>query len=836
MLTKGKMSKFRAVKYVAMVLALVAVFAFCLTACGKAAPVSAEYVAGTLTKGTYNQGETFDCTGAQIKITYDNDATETVDVTAAMVGEVVLNTVGSVGVNVTYSTEGGSVTAIIPVTVLDPYAGDKAAAINAINANASVIANSSDKGVEALVNSYTAEIKAATSKADIDALASNFATKVEEYITAKADARNTINNVSLTSYYEQFLGRALASKNKALNDVDAATSTDAVKAIATTFVDEMAKLLEEQRFYIDTDVVTPDTDFEGQIRLKMEILDLIKASRLLLNERIDLVVNNGDPANVDVYVKKYQDALEDLDFWDTYIPLAINLTGLKETIQKGVNDALRTDIDDIYDAIRDVLYNETDGTYTEDVLKDDEDLIQVFFKKEGVVGIAVVPAPYVADEANAGKFILGTDTIGNLIAQINADYGDAVKEFGPTLAEQMYVDYKVLGTEIKINLKSYVAELENSYNVLDKYQDDAAPIIALIDAIETATDKEAAVKAAWDALKAWGTGKIFSEDASIAEEYHIDLKFDKIYDKGIYTVTQGEDAVTALADVWTAYDFTEEYMIKYFVPNYEELVLATIHEDAFDLKNLVENIPEDIVFSYTAVDSKSTIDTAKKARTDFIDHYGEDVYKKYCYEAVDGTATDVLLQKIEAAYKEHGELVEQAKALNLLIADLPAADKIVISDYEGEAPVLKTAYDAYLAFANRNNEGTTLHTDVIANVDNAGTTDNEAKLLACIDKYIDLAYAEKKEVIGLMVITSAYNARIGVGGDVDVNDTAFRTALAKFAMEEYDALLLVQRDHTGETKFNRMEIFKTNLDHVTEVAEASAKVITDAKSAADLTK
>ncbi len=819
MLTKGKMSKFRAVKYVAMVLALVAVFAFCLTACGKAAPVSAEYVAGTLTKGTYNQGETFDCTGAQIKITYDNDKTETVDVTAAMVGEVVLNTVGSVGVNVTYSTEGGSVTAIIPVTVLDPYAGDKDAAIGAINANATVVANISDKGVEALVNAYTAEIKAATSKADIDALASNFATKVEEYITAKTNAKNTINTVDLSVFYTQFLVRAEASKAEVLDAVAAATSTDAVTALARTFVDNMAKLLAEQQFYIEsTDDIKPGELTPGQIAEKIDILTAIENYKALIAERKALVEANADPANVTVYVAKYEMATADLDWWYKYVTLTIDLSGVQKAVDLVAADALRTPIDDIYDAIRDVLYNKEDGTYTDDILADG-------------VGITVIPAPYVADEANAGSFILGTDTIGDLIDQIDADYAEAVSEFGATLAEQMYVDYTVLGTEITIDLKSYVEELKATYNELVLFQNEAAPIIDLIDAIETATDKDAAVLDAWTALKTWGAAnEIFSEDATITQ-FLDNLVFDKTYD-GIYTVTEGEDEVTK---VWTAYDFTEDYMITYFVPNFEELVIASISLDALEVKNLVDNIPEDIVFSYTAIDSKGAIDAADAARTAFIENYGEEIYKEYCYGEVDGTAADVLLDKITASNKEYTELVAQAAELNGLIAALPAAADIVISDYAGEAPVLKTAYDAYLAFAERNNEGTTLHTDVIANVDNAGTTDNEATLLACVDKYIELAFAEQKEVIGLLVITSAYNARVDINtGDVDVNDTAFRTALASYALNEYNELKAVAYDPTGVDNFNRMEIFATNIEHVTEVAEASAEVITNAESAADL--
>ncbi len=70
--------------------ALIAVLAMCLTACSGPAVKDVKYVDGSLTKAVYNEGETFDCAGAKITVTYEDGTTATVDVTAAMTGTVVL--------------------------------------------------------------------------------------------------------------------------------------------------------------------------------------------------------------------------------------------------------------------------------------------------------------------------------------------------------------------------------------------------------------------------------------------------------------------------------------------------------------------------------------------------------------------------------------------------------------------------------------------------------------------------------------------------------------------------------------------------------------------------
>ena len=818
MLTKERTSKFRAVKLAVVMLALVAVLAFCLTACSKAQPVSAEYVSGTLAKATYNQGETFDCSGAQIKITYDNDATETVNVTAAMVGEVVLNTVGSVSVNVTYSTEGGSVTAIIPVTVVDPYAADKDAAINAINANSFVTDNASDKGVTILLNEFTAEIKAATSKDAIDALTDAFADEVETYVNAKKNARATINNVSTSALVDQFLLRAESAKLKALDDVNAATDAANAEAVALTYVETITNLIKEQKVYIEDSNVSKPEDLENQldsqIKLKIAILNKIDKYLIQIAERKALVIANGNPAKVDEFVAIYNKATDDLKFWDDYVTLAIDLGGIAEKVDLVAANALRTPIDDIYDAIRDMAYDKANGIYTEDVLADGE-------------GIVIIPAPYVEDETNPGVYVLDTDTIGALKDKIDALYTSAVDQFGATLAEDMYTDHTVFGTDIKINLRDdYVQLLKDKHDELEQIQQDAEAVMDAIDAIASAADdaaKNTAIDDAWAALKAWGAANaIFSEDATIVFENN--LVFDKKY-AGVYTVTEGETTVDkAVAD----YDFTEDYMVTYFVPNYQVLIDATRAIDALELKKLVANIPEFIVYSHIdTIDSKNSIDVADAARTAYITEHGKEAYETYCFE--DGV--DVILDKITAATQEHTELVAQALELNNLIAALPDAADIVLSDYDGSEGALKLTYDAYKAFAERNDdENGVWHTDVIADVDgDAATTNdlNEAKLLACVDEYVRKKYIEERTVLAPLGIYAT--AKIRVDG-IDENETALREAISNKAKELVTTLLTdaeYEYDASANTNFNRIDVLLDNIAEVETYVDAAEQAIAD---------
>ena len=90
---------------------------------GTAVPVGAEYVADSAQKSSYTAGEVFDCTGAKIKVVYDNATEATKDVTAEMVSNQPL-AVGTQQVMVTYAENGKAVVCYIPITVKQSASDD----------------------------------------------------------------------------------------------------------------------------------------------------------------------------------------------------------------------------------------------------------------------------------------------------------------------------------------------------------------------------------------------------------------------------------------------------------------------------------------------------------------------------------------------------------------------------------------------------------------------------------------------------------------------------------------------------------------------------------------
>ncbi|MBO7170734.1 MAG: hypothetical protein J6W28_06125, partial [Clostridia bacterium] len=304
MLTKGQNSKFRAVKYVAMVLALVAVLAFCFTSCGQAKVLSAEYLAGTLEKDQYNVGESFDCTGAQMKVTYEDGTVATVAVTKDMVGDVVL-AAGMSFVEATYSVDGASVKCAIPVTVTDPLAADKSDAIAAIQAKDEV--KNGDKGVAAMVSEYVNKINAAASKDAIDALTAAFEAGLDAYVEGKAEA---LAQVTLTDdellamgLYEQFLKDVKHAMVAAQANIKAALTVEAANDYVATFEAVIAEKLSEQEFYED--------DTVGQIEQKMEIIKLIN-KYIAKAENYIALIKEHNPTNT-AAIGKYTDAIDTLD-------------------------------------------------------------------------------------------------------------------------------------------------------------------------------------------------------------------------------------------------------------------------------------------------------------------------------------------------------------------------------------------------------------------------------------------------------------------------------------------------------------------------------------------
>ena len=826
MLTKERTSKTRKLKYVAVALALIAVLVFCFASCGSATPTSIEYVAGSAAKVEYNQGESFDCTGAQIKVTYDNGAVETKDVTAEMVGTAPL-ALGVTTVSVTYSEDGVTVVGYIPVTVKDPYSADRTAAIDGLYAVDVVKNNASDKGVANLIAEYTAKIKEAASKDAIAVVVSNFEAAVADYVADKQAVLDELNAQDLSGLYNQFAKDVLSMKETAIASIKAASTIDEAESYLASFKTAVQNKLAEQEHYEGN-----ETD-KGQILDKIDILNLIEdyeERTLLLMEIVTTAYANGeitaDAYNLKMYGKPateteaavygYEYVLTRLSWWDKYITLAINIGGAMDSIKDEIGTLIATPVDEIVELI--------------------------------TAGVTVLPTEYEWDET-AQAFVDGADVTGDLLDEIQALGQEAIDEFGLTGFQALLSEYgvdSVTGDPIVVDV---INAISDKYDDLTAIRDAAvtADIIDLIDAAVAAAegaDKKAAVDAAWAALKAWGTANgVFSLDDTIVD-INNNLVFDKKFN-GQYDVELADGKWNSTNDDegWTDYEITYDYTELYFVPNITLLVEATQAQDAYEVEQLVLAIG-DVILSYTNTDADANarIEAAKTALEDFYTNYGEEVYNEYF--VVDGVnQTDL---DIQAARAQYTKLEEMAKAANDAIdayeAFLTAQSRDVVrSDYESSEGLLSAAYKLYCEFAAENTDSNgVIYTDVIENAkDDAGVvtaTANETKLIASMDAYVALAYAEERHVQSDKIISAAWLAR---EEDIPTDETNFRTALQEYkqgkidfistdASYDYKTEIDLDGDGTADvvkSNFNYDEVLKANLDVVKAVSAEIAEGI-----------
>lgn len=814
MLTKERTSKTRKFKYAAVALALLAVLVFCFASCGKATPTGIEYVAGTAAKVDYNQGETFDCTGAQIKVTYDNGAVETKDVTPEMVGNAPL-ALGDESISVTYSENGATVVGFIPVSVTDPYSSEKAAAVEAIRAKDDKI----DKGIDILIRDYTAKINAATSVEAVNTAKANFEAALAEYLADKAeiiasfdtDADLTAKLATLETKYPQFFKDIKTEKANAIANINAASTIDEAKDYFKAF-----KAAVDNKIAETEDYEKNESEDKGLIFAKIDLLTLIEAyeARIALLEGI--IAKGIELGEITGAPYDYSDAKARLAWWNKYVTLAITLAGVEDDINGEMKDLLSTDVD----AAAEILF----------------------------AGTTIYPTSY---EVVEGKNV---DVTADFIASIKKEFAEAEAIFGATGLATLKAEYGVKnGVAI---LDTVLADIEANYAFLNAIRTAAVPSIEAIkkavadvasDALTTA-EKKASVEAAWATLKAWGTTTDKEVFALNAKAVLNNIDFDsKNFAKVVYTADVNDKGIFASADAWTAYaaNLSKEYVVTYFVPNFDDLVRATESYDAIVINELVAEIPtiDNIIYSYTDVDSKATIDAADAAIKKFVEDHTAEVFNKYVPVVEDGKSEVEL--KVAAAYTQYDKLVDLADKANVAIDayEKLLADEnrgVLISDYvpaDSELPVtLQAAYEAYLAFVNENKivdpanaDAFIYYTDVIENTkveDVISDTNNETNLVAYMNAYVALAYKEQKEVQTSAIISEAWLAVLA--GTDETKDTDFRAAVtAKKNQAIADVLAAYSYDNNGATNYNFIEILTANVNAVKAAATAKAGEITN---------
>ena len=799
MLTKGKNSKFRAVKYVAMVLALVAVLAFCFTSCGTPEVLSAEYLAGTLEKTQYNAGETFDCTGAQMKVTYVNGDVNNVAITAEMVGEVTLS-FGMTSVEATYSENGKQIKCLIPVTVIDPLATEKSAAIAAINAKDAV--KNGDKGVAAMVAEYTNKINAASSKDAITALNTEFEAELADYTQAKADAlaRVELTDKQLTDkgLYEQFLLDVKNAQKLAIANIKAAISKEAADDIADGFEDLIAKKLAEQSFY--------EKDEDGQIDQKIALIKLI--NKYMKKAEGYIVTIEANPAAEGVLsalqeekLEVYELAVIALDLLKEEVRLAINLGKVEEDLNDIIDD-LKTPLDDIYALIEN--------------------------------GHVVKPAPY----TETGDLAENDDT-KTLIANYDKLYADAEELFGVAGAAKEAKAYKYDFEKSAIDLVKVFDAIKAKRADLDTKQSAIATLNATVSAWgENNVPMVAAIKSAWNELETWGTAAITVDDKDIVFKASTDKgMFESFEIDYVSSETASQDATgyegKYAVDAWSDYYIDKAYLTTYFFPALDKLIKADedARKEIGDFDGLVAAMAPIVYTHDKNVDANSRIALAEAAYTAIVTKYAPDAEN----DAILGEKLKAAHDKITAARTAYNKLVSDAADLIDLIKALPEANKIVIKDYDeldadlNKVGKLAKAYAAWLAFrdANMYEDGNGVKhyfTDVIDDADNnSETTDDQysAQLLACMKAYVELKFTEEVKVYGNITVAKAYTQAIDETDETI--DTVFRYALTEKKAELLNNLPKFDESAYAEaTLLNIMDILSASLTESKAAAKGLA--------------
>ena len=826
MLTKERTSKSRKLKYVAIALALLSVLVFCFASCGEAVPVSVEYVTGTAQKVEYNEGDTFDCTGAKIKVTYDNGVTETKDVTEEMYGVASL-TIGMTSVTVTYSENGKTVVGYIPVTVKDPYVAARAEALEAINTNATVKEYPTDQGFAALISEYVAKVNAAADDEAISTVVDNFNAAVTAYNKAKLDAIDALNRIDFSELHDQFRKDIESVKAQALQNIRVAGKIEEANEYVANFQTHVDNKILEQKFYEDLD----GEEGKGQIYDKMDILRAIRAYQDRVDTLIEIIqkAQAADQITGAMYNEKmYGVDDEAIDGYEevrlflieryNYITLAINLDGQMEMIDKVANAALTTPVDKLVDDLTSV--------------KDGAD-------------VTVYPAEYALGEngyedgKNVTKALL--DKVYGFIAQAEA-------EFGADGLATLLKDYGVNSDTNRPIVVELIETIQAKYDYLMAVRADAVAqnVIDLINAAVEADlgdTKAAALDAAWAAYKAWGVANgVFAEGETV-HNYNDNVAYDGKY-AAVYTVTLVNDKWNSTSmGAWTEYDFTGKkfvedgasYISTYFVPNLDKLITATQAQDAYEVAQIADLI-KTVIFSGTTADDKVRIENARTELEEYRTFY----IKDNAFAANGLTDVETLVKNAEDRYVA---LKDKAEAVNAAIDSYESYysdvnhNVVKLEDYRGATGAndgaLAKAYKAYCEFAAMNtDEDGTVYTDVITN-----KSGNEDNLLKFVHEYFVLEYEDQRHAVALLKITPVLLAKYE---QIDSQDTKYREAVKKYFEDQLayigeDAGLDYKTEINGlvQDKFNRVAIYEANYAALQVAINATIAGIENATGADD---
>lgn len=169
---------------IAIVIVLALVLVFAITACGEKPASTTPTVTGISiekqpTQKEVELGGTFNYTGAQIKISYDDSTSKIVDVTSGMVGYYTFSKVGVEEITITYVDKGVSYKTTVSVTVKDTVGELRVGAINQIK---DYEKQCDDTVIIALRNAYVARVNLENTASVVNGYVTEFKAAVDAYL------------------------------------------------------------------------------------------------------------------------------------------------------------------------------------------------------------------------------------------------------------------------------------------------------------------------------------------------------------------------------------------------------------------------------------------------------------------------------------------------------------------------------------------------------------------------------------------------------------------------------------------------------------------------------
>ena len=716
----------------------------------KVLPTSVTYVDGTAEKVVYQAGEPFDCTGAQVKVTYSDGSFKTVAVTAAMVGNAPL-TFGTTSIGVTYTEGDTTLFTTIPISVTDPLAEVKALAIARMREHEDVLAHPTDAGVSLLLEDFVAQIETATTANAVAALEQAFDSELAEYLAAKAGILEELNAVDLSELYGSFRTDIDTAKATAITAIRAAATLEEANGYLETFKTAVQNKLAEQEALEDDG---PGDD-SGLIDDKIALLEELERYLAVITDFEQIVSDATDISELQkqAMLVYYSEVRSDIDYLQKYITLAMDLSAVD--LEESIGSQLITEVDQVVDMI----------------LAADK--------------ITILPRAY--DEGGCLQADDGTDVM-RLLTYAEEKFATATTKFGRDGVEKLKARYgqpagAVSDGDNFINL--LLAKIRTKYDELNAIRE-AAEAAAIVDLIEAAAAldstgvvgdaQDLAIRDAWAALQSWNAAYAVFTTVGTGEHV-IAVEYDRQLRGVVYTAT-GFDVETqrwtTIDETWGEYDIDEAFVVTYLIPNIDQLIEASQERFAEQVKLAIMNeklSPENICFSPDPdLDAENEIRAARTQYDAFVCAYSHAVADRYF--KVGGE--EIYLQRLEAAEERLADIKDKAsdavEAIDYYTRLVSDPSDIRPEDYAEEG-ALRIAYEKYLAFAFANGG----NTEAICAY--------EVSLLSYLDWYRYSVYDEIIFVEVPKVINDARTARAERAMTDASAHPHFLNALSDFALE-----------------------------------------------------